>query len=401
MSTFAHVKHFTNANVFSLLILIVVTTLVATATVSAQPQATAGDSVEVSLLTCAPGQRLYSLYGHTAIRYHDKRTGDDWTFNYGVFDVTKKYFAIRFLFGLTDYELGVLPMDVFMDEYEYYGREVTEQVLNMTTEEKLALRRALAKNYQPENRVYRYNFFYDNCTTRARDIIEGALGGKIEYSEPWLAEKDGDSYRTLIRQLTALHPWAGFGDDLCLGLKADFKTDWRERQFLPLHLMADFDKAYVNRGDHKEPLVLKKRTVVGGKAQVVESEFPLSPSSCGALLLAATLLVGMVERKAKRWLRWYDALLMLAQGVVGIVITALLFSQHPTTSTNLQALLFNPIPLIFIYSVLRGRHTLWWRISFVLTLLFFAGVAFQHYAAGIVYVALALLLRAIYNERRQ
>ena len=41
----------------------------------------ADDSVEVSLLTCSPHDEIYSLYGHTAIRYHDLRTGEDWTFN--------------------------------------------------------------------------------------------------------------------------------------------------------------------------------------------------------------------------------------------------------------------------------------------------------------------------------
>lgn len=127
-------------------------------TAAAQEQARRTDSIEVSLLTCAPGNELYSLYGHTALRYHDLRTGEDWTFNYGVFSFRKPFFALRFVFGQTDYELGVMPFNAFREEYRREGRAVTEQVLNLSADEKRRLYDALADNYRPENRTYRYNF---------------------------------------------------------------------------------------------------------------------------------------------------------------------------------------------------------------------------------------------------
>jgi len=369
--------------------------------VSAQVRAGEGDSIEVGLLTCSAGQKVYSLYGHTAIRYHDLRTGEDWTFNYGVFNVKKPYFVLRFLFGLTDYELGALPMDIFVQEYRREGRTVTEQVLNMTTDEKHRLWNELAVNYKPENRVYRYNYFYDNCTTRARDMIELAFGGRLAYGHAADADADGLSYRSLIHAHTVEHPWAAFGNDVCLGLKADWSTDWRERQFLPEVLMGDMAKATVSDGGSNSPAVLLTRTVVDGRQQVAESEFPLSPTACAWLLLAVTLAVSGVEWKAKRWLRFYDALLMLAQGVAGIIVVALLFSEHPTTSTNLTALLLNPLPLLFLYSVVRGRPTRWWRWSAALSALFVLGAVVQCYAEGMVVVALSLLLRGVLGEMRQ
>lgn len=368
---------------------------------SAQVRAGEGDSIEVGLLTCSAGQKVYSLYGHTAIRYHDLRTGDDWTFNYGVFNVNKPHFVLRFLFGLTDYELGVLPMDIFVEEYRREGRAVTEQVLNMTAEEKRRLWDELAVNFRPENRVYRYNYFYDNCTTRARDMIELAFGGRLAYAHAGENGADGLSYRSLVRAHAAGHPWAAFGNDLCLGLKADRPTDWRQRQFLPEELMGDMDKATVSDGGSECPAVLQTRTVVKGVPQTVASEFPLSPLACALSLLVVTLVVCGVEWKAKRWLRFYDVLLMLAQGVAGIVVVALLFSEHPTTSTNLTALLLNPLPLLFLYSVVRGRPTHWWRLSVALSVLFLAGAAVQCYAEGMVVVALSLLLRGVLGEVRQ
>lgn len=370
--------------------------------VYAQKRTPVDDSIEVSLLTCAPGQKVYSLYGHTAIRYHDKRTGDDWAFNYGVFNAKKPHFVLRFVFGLTDYELGVVPTDVFQQEYHREGREVTEQVLNMTTDEKLALLAALDENYRPENRVYRYNYFYDNCTTRARDMIERTMNGRLRYA----VGKDAEdlSYRDMIHGYTESHPWAACGNDLCLGLKSDLNTDWRERQFLPQELMRDMSKATVKDADGNDyPVVLATRTLVDGGMTVVGSEFPLSPLGCSFVFLAIVLAVTVAEVTSGRrwWARVFDVALMTVQGIAGIIVLSLFFSEHPTTSTNLQLLVLNPLPLFFVYKVARGRHTCYWKLSILATALFFLGFFVQDYAEGMVVVALSLLVRGAMNEYRQ
>ena len=139
------------------------------------------DSVEISLLTCQPHDEVYSLYGHTAIRYHEfTKGGIDAAFNYGVFNYDAPFFVVRFVFGLTDYELGAYPTQLFQKEYRHFGSMVTEQVLNLTNDEKLTLRMALVENLRPTNKVYRYNYFYNNCTTKARDIIEQHIRGKVQ-----------------------------------------------------------------------------------------------------------------------------------------------------------------------------------------------------------------------------
>ena len=174
-----HLKIIFNALKGVLLTLI----LVSSAPVAAQEDIPPMDSVEFSLLTCQPHDEVYSLYGHTAIRYHELRPGGlDWAFNYGVFDFKKPHFVARFVFGLTDYELGAYPYKYFVKEYRRFGSMVTEQVLNLTDEEKMALHDALAINLRPENKIYRYNYFYNNCTTKARDIIESCINGKVEYA---------------------------------------------------------------------------------------------------------------------------------------------------------------------------------------------------------------------------
>lgn len=121
------------------------------------------DSVEISLLTCQPRQSVYSLYGHTAIRIQnhcsDAGMGADLAVNYGMFSFSKPYFVLRFVFGLTDYEIGIETFQEFCPEYERVGCGVLQQQLNLNREEKLALLQAIDENYRPENRVYRYNYF--------------------------------------------------------------------------------------------------------------------------------------------------------------------------------------------------------------------------------------------------
>ena len=354
-------------------------------------QTNAMDSVEVSLLTCSPHEEIYSLYGHTALRWHDLRSNEDLAFNWGVFDFRKPYFVLRFVFGLTDYELGTVPMKYFTEEYRNVGSSVTEQVLNLTAEEKQRLFLALVKNLQPENRIYRYNYFYDNCSTRPRDIVEQCINGKLEYAD---REDFTSSYREMVSMCTRNHPWATFGNDMLLGVKADMVTDRRQQEFLPEHLLYDFDRAQIYANGEYRPLVKERRILVPAGVQVIEQDFLFSPTECACGLLILSIVILTFEWRRKKTFRLWDGLLMVAQGLVGLVLFVMLFSQHPTTSTNLQILLFNPLPFFFLPAVARGRSTRWWILLTVMFVLFMIGSLFQQYAEGMQIVALCLLLRS-------
>ena len=357
------------------------------------------DSVEISLLTCQPHDEVYSLYGHTAIRYHDMRKDKevDVAFNYGVFDFKKPYFVLRFVFGLTDYELGVYPFNIFLKEYRHFGSMVTEQVLNLTSEEKLLLHEALRQNLQPENSVYRYNYFYNNCTTKARDIIEKCITGKTEYAE---RENFTPTYREMVHEMTRNHPWARFGNDLLLGIKADQPTTLRQQEFLPYNLMYDFDHAQIYENGQYRPLVKERRTALSGGVQIVKQEFPLSPMACAILLTVTGLILLILQWRSKRSFLFWDLLLMLTIGTIGIMLTLMLFSQHPTVSLNLQILLFNPLPWFFLWPVIRGRQNRYWLISCVLIALFFIGSLFQQYAEGLWSLALCLLMQCYIHIKK-
>ena len=368
--------------------------------ISAQPtqkgQSLLCDSVEVSLLTCSPHEEIYSLYGHTALRWHDMSKGEDIAFNWGVFDFKKPYFVLRFVFGLTDYELGGYPYPLFREEYKRCGSSITEQVLNLTPEEKTALKQALVENLKPENKVYRYNYFYDNCSMRPRDLIERCIAGKVEYAP---REDYQPTYREMIHSCVRNHPWAAFGNDMLLGLKADLKTDQRQQEFLPENLMYDFDRATIYADGEYRPLVKERRIALPAGVQVIEEDFPLTPTQCAWVLLVVSLGIALIEWKQKKRFKWWDTLLMLMQGLAGCVLFVMIFSQHPTTSLNLQLLLLNPLPLFFIPYVLKGRTKRWRMVLLGMILLFAIGRIFQTYAEGMI-VALSLLLRtAVKGEK--
>jgi len=388
-----HLKNIFNALKGVLLTLI----LVSSAPVAAQEDIPPMDSVEFSLLTCQPHDEVYSLYGHTAIRYHELKPGGlDLAFNYGVFDFKKPHFVARFVFGLTDYELGAYPYKYFVREYLRFGSMVTEQVLNLTDEEKMTLHDALAINLRPENRIYRYNYFYNNCTTKARDIIESCINGKVEYTG---REGYTPSYRDMVHSMTKNNPWSRFGNDLLLGIKADWKTDLRQQEFLPGNLLYDFDHAQIYSNGNYRPLIKERRIAVPGGVQIIESGFPLSPLACAAILLAVGIVIFFFEWRKKRVFVLWDVLLMIVTGTIGIVLTLMLFSQHPTVSLNLQIILCNPLPWLFLWSVIRGRETRYWKITAILAVLFLIGSFFQCYAEGIHVLALCLLMQCYANMK--
>ena len=358
------------------------------------------DSVEVSLLTCSPHEEIYSLYGHSAIRWHDLHQegptkGQDLIFNWGMFSFSKPYFALRFVFGLTDYELVCMDYNRFWPYYQKWGSSITEQVLNLTPAEKRKIQHALAENLREENRVYRYNFFYDNCSTRPRDIIERNLNGKIEWAE---REDFAPTFREMVRECNRNHSWSKAGNDMLLGLKADLKTNRIEQEFLPVNLMTDMAMAQVYANGEYRPLVKEQRMLVAPGVQLIERDWILTPTEVAILLLMLCIAIVWMEWRRKKRFRWWDVTLMLIQGLVGCILTVMLFSQHPTTTLNLNYLLFNPLPFFFIPSVIKRKTTVWRMVLITMLGLFAIGAIFQSYAEGMGIVALCLLTRTLNIE---
>ena len=307
-------------------------------------RAASTDSIRFSLMTCAPGTEIYALFGHSAIRYENPDQQEDWVFNYGMFNFKEPNFVMRFVKGETDYQLGVIPFKYFEAEYALRGSSVYQQVLNLTNEEKESLINLLKENYLPANRVYRYNYFYDNCTTRARDKIEESIQGKVVYPE----NEKVVSFRSILHEFMEDSHWSEFGIDLCLGSEADQPIDERKQMFAPFYMLEAARGAMIHRGDTIVPFVCEEFKIVDA---VLEDEpaFPLSPMTCAVILLLLTVFI--VYRgvcMGTPCLVW-NAVLFFLQGLGGCIVAFLFFfSLHPTVGSNWLLMLFNPLPLVYL-----------------------------------------------------
>lgn len=358
-----------------------------------QPIRAQQDSIKISLLTCEPGTEIYALFGHTALRYENPAQGQDLVFNYGMFSFNTPNFIYRFVKGETDYELGVTPYAYFEGQYAMRGSSVYQQTLNLTMPEKMKLLRLLEENYLPENRTYRYNYFYDNCTTRARDRFEECIDGEVVYP----AGKEGISFRDIVHQYTKGHEWDELGIDLCLGSEADLPIDARKQMFAPFYLLEAARGASIVKGDSVRPLVLEEIKVVEVESEVAEPGFPLSPLTCVFILIALTCLLGWWQLKRGKVIWAWDLILFGAQGLAGCVIAFLvLFSVHPTVGSNWLIILFNPIPLVYlpimIYKAIKGKKDLYHTINVVYLTLFIMIMPLIHQKFNVTVLPLALCL---------
>ena len=361
---------------------------------SVQSQST--DSIRFSLLTCAPGTEIYSLFGHTAIRYENYTRRIDVAFNYGMFSFNTPNFIFRFVAGETDYQLGITPYSYFEAEYAMRGSSVYQQVLNLTQSEKERLLTILENNYLPENRIYRYNYFYDNCTTRARDKIEECIEGKVVYPD----SLSGKSYRGIVHEFTAGSPWDGFGIDLCLGAEADKEINKRQQMFSPFYMKYYASNAYiVDAGGTRRPLILDETKIVDVEPEEVQPGFILSPLMCGALFLALCVVMAWRQWKTQRiWWGW-DIVLYGLQGLAGCIIAFLFFfSVHPTVGSNWLLILFNPIPLLYlpfmVYKAVKRKKDYYHVGNMVYLTLFITILPFcgQEFNLTVLPLALGLLV---------
>ena len=338
--------------------------------------AASDDSLEVALLTCSPGQEVYEYYSQPG-------------------------FVWRFVRGKTDYLVACAPLEYFKREYEARGSSVRADYLNLSQAEAQRLFRALVENCQPENRTYRYNFFYDNCATRVRDMIARALDGQITYNN----EVKRQSLRDIVHRQSAPYKWSYFGQDLLLGAEADRPAPRPAQQFAPDILQEDLLQATVaDSSGGSRPLVVRSEMLVPLREVPLEQGFPLSPLACALGLLALTVCITLWDRKRHRLAWGYDALLLTAQGLAGCIVAFLFFcSDHPAVDSNWLVLLLNPLPLVFLGWTLRAerqrRTALYHRVAAVWTAAFMVAAALipQEISGTVMVLALCLLLRSVAN----
>lgn len=311
----------------------------------------------ISLLTCDPGDELYSAFGHNAVRLLDQSTGRDIVFNYGTFDFDTPNFYLKFARGKLDYMLSVSTYEQFILHYQYLQRSVREQVLDLSPEQTMRAVQFLHENYEPQNRFYRYDFFFDNCATRIRDMIEMVLGDQLQWSET--DEAADKSFRNLIDEYVYPMPWADFGIDLALGSVIDREANEREQQFLPDYMEKAFAQASIVGDGPSRPLVKSSSTVL-------EIEAPSSPGSLfnpyllfWVIAIAGIVLTFLGHKRGRLFIGW-DLALFGILGVVGWVIVFLwFFTDHSATAYNWNILWAFPFHLVLVFGLIQKYPDDW------------------------------------------
>lgn len=288
------------------------------------------------LLTCAPGDKVYEIYGHSALLVvDDENIGR--IYNYGIFSFSEENFMLKFVLGQTYYLLDEDDMYAFFASRK---TDVSLQKLDLTDTEQNRLDSLLQENMLVENRRYLYNYFNDNCATRIRDLIEKTA--HVSYKEIPPA-----TYRNCVRACVGDN-WQMFGINLLLGAPADTLVSVREQMFLPSVMEQAFSTATVTRDSVISPLISGQSTLIPGKQESHSAQSSLfSPTLFFALMLIAVAWCTLREWRKKRWNRAVDALLLLSCGLAGLIVCFVsFFSIHPTVYPNYMVLLLHPLHLV-------------------------------------------------------
>tara|TARA_B100000508_G_scaffold115095_1_gene94070 strand:- start:226 stop:1407 length:1182 start_codon:yes stop_codon:yes gene_type:complete len=358
------------------------------------------EAAEISIITVGPGQNLYDKFGHTAFRVVDPANQIDWAYNYGTYDFNTPNFYTKFAQGKLLYELSVWPFDGFMNLYKQENRWVKEQRLNLTTNEKTALFRYLQNNALPENKKYLYDFFYDNCATKIRDILVEVLNN-VTYTDDFV--KDPMTFRQLIQKNVPANSWGSLGMDVAIGAVTDQQATAWEHQFLPQYVFEAASVATINHNGKMEPLVKETETLFQNNPTQNSTSFFVSPLFVFGLLALLILFITWRDYKNVQRSRYLDGTIFLVTGAIGVILLLLWFAtDHSSTANNYNVLWAFPLSLFFAFGICKKVPKSWMQRYVVLLLLMLlliglhAITGVQGFAIGLLPLFIALFIRYMY-----
>ncbi len=268
--------------------------------------------LRISLLTCTPGEELYSTFGHSAYRVVDSNAVTDIVYNYGTFNFDDNSFYLKFVRGKLLYYVSAEYFSDFKDLYQSTNRGITEQVLNLSAAEKITIRHFLNENLKEENKYYKYDFFFDNCTTRLRDIL------KKEHDSSFCQKPvmpAGSRFRQAIHQYLDKNgkDWSKLGIDILLGQPCDGMMTAEQMQFLPDNLMKSLDSS-------NHPMVISSKNLYSIQEDNNNNSF-FSPLAVFSLLLVIVFLLGLVKNKfVQSLMQGLDGMFFFLTGLLGIIL---------------------------------------------------------------------------------
>ncbi len=312
----------------------------------------------MSLVTMGVGVRVWERFGHNAIVVEDRQRGIRTAYNYGLFDFRQEDFLLRFIQGRMWYWMQGLEADAMLRSYVRDNRSVWIQELDLPPDARLALRDFLIWNERPENRYYRYDYYRDNCSTRVRDALDRALGGRLRARTDTVPT--GTTYRFHTARLTADDVPLYTGLAVALGESVDHPITAWEEMFLPLSVREWARRVtIVDSAGRERPLVRAERTLFTSSVPEPRERQPVRiPGYLAAGVLLGGLLLGLAGRAPKAF-GWVGTIWAFAAGAAGLVLTFLwAFTDHTAAYRNenlLQTSLFLVPLMIVLPAAAAGR----------------------------------------------
>jgi hypothetical protein len=355
---------------------------------------------QISILTIGPGKNLNDAFGHSAFRVKDPTQKLDIAYNYGVYDFTAKHFYLKFAQGKLNYKIESDPAGAFINYYMRQDRSVKEQVLNLNQGEKQALFDYLLENMRPENQFYLYDFFFDNCATKIKDVLEEAIGD-IDFKSPETFE--AKTFRELIYENVNKNSWGSLGIDVALGSVIDQKATYEQHMFLPEYIHDFFAEAKIISS---RKLVNSSEIHYTKQKEYDTINFLISPLFIFILLGLVIVLITYKDHKKGIRTIWLDVFLFGLTGLIGIGVLLLWFAtDHTATANNYNLLWAFALNLFMIGQIAKHQFTKWFVkylkllviLLCLLSLHWLIGV--QIYAISLIPLILALAVRYVYLVR--
>lgn len=354
----------------------------------------------VNVLTIGPGAHLNDAFGHSAFHIQDDSQNIDLVFNYGVYDFDTPNFYTKFAQGKLNYLIGLNYFDDFLLMYKRQDRTVLSQELNLDASQKQALFDYLLNNYKPENRRYLYDFFFNNCATKIRDVLQAAVGVPIVFNDP--DNFKPKTFRTLIQDKLDANSWGSLGIDIALGSVIDQTATAEEHMFLPEYINTFFGLATFGNSNKK---LVKSEQIVYRKQdkKADETSFLISPFVIMSILGLLILSITYFNYKKNKRTKLLDIVILGVSTLIGLVLLLLWFAtDHTATAQNYNLLWAFPFNIILAVQLFKKQPKPWTLkfLKFLIILLalltFHWVVGIQVFAPALIPLLIALAIRYIY-----
>ena len=359
------------------------------------------EDTQISVITIGPGASLSDQFGHNAFRVKSNEAGFDVIYDYGRFDFDTPNFYLKFAQGKLLYEIGSNNFEPFYHHYRNQNRWLKEQSLNLNTTEKQAIFDFLQENIKPENRKYKYDFFFDNCATKIRDVLVDVLGNKLNYGNKYVTEDA--TFRQLIQKNLNANSWGSLGIDAALGAIIDRKATPWEHQFLPEYIYKAAQVATIERPDGHVDLVNRSTDLYISKPVKKDANFLLSPLFVLGILSAFIIFITLRDFQKKQRSRWLDGVIFLITGLIGLLLFLLWFAtDHTATANNYNLLWAFPFNILFLGVICKKVPKAWFQryIIFLILLLLLLSIHWmtgvQVFAIGLLPFFIALMIRYVF-----